>query len=110
MNEEMAAILWNNNISLGEYLENVSPDYFNNLTEECKEQYYNQPMTWADLHQKFRSPSCPPGKWIGQDLDRQRSGWAVLQGAGPYGFSGSRAVKFTFTPYTRYLISRSLST
>lgn len=50
VNEEMAAKLWNQNVSLGEYLENVFPDYFNNLTEECKEQYYNQSMNWPDLH------------------------------------------------------------
>ena len=52
VNEEMAAKLWKQNISLEEYLENVYPDYFNNLTEECKEHYYNQPMNWPDLHQK----------------------------------------------------------
>jgi hypothetical protein len=50
VNEEMAAKLWNQNVSLGEYLENVFPDFFNNLTEECKEQYYHQSMNWPDLH------------------------------------------------------------
>ncbi|SDK30811.1 hypothetical protein [Methanoculleus thermophilus] len=53
-NEERARIaakLWEQNISVGEYLEQVFPEIFDSLPEESKEQYYIKPMNWPDLRE-----------------------------------------------------------
>jgi hypothetical protein len=50
---EIAAKLWKQNISLGEYMEQVYPEFLYNMSEECKEQYYNEPMNWPDIRQGY---------------------------------------------------------
>ena len=53
-NEERAKIaaeLWEQNISVGEYLEQVFPEYFNSLSAESRERYYKEPMNWPDLRE-----------------------------------------------------------
>lgn len=45
---EMAAKVWKQNISFGEYMENVFPEFLDNVSDECREQYYSQPMIWPD--------------------------------------------------------------
>ncbi|SAI87836.1 hypothetical protein [Methanoculleus bourgensis] len=50
---KIAAKLWKQNISLGEYMEQVDPEFFYNLSEECKERYYSKPMNWPDIQQGY---------------------------------------------------------
>ena len=49
---EIAAELYGKNISEGEYIEQVFPEFFHNVTPEERGAFYCKPMNWPDISHK----------------------------------------------------------